>query len=107
MAFPVRGVKNYYDQSSWKSLRPKKQLRVSPLLHSEIYHLQSGSHVPSIRNNNMDVGGYLEAFKSAVSEVQNRLSKDLGDHRRSAGDERRESSIMSTYRLSYDQVTLQ
>ncbi len=60
-----------------------------------------------ITENSMDVREYLQAFKSDVSEVQDLLSQDLGDHRRDVGDEQRENSILSTWKLSFDQITLQ
>ena len=59
-----------------------------------------------ITEYSMDVREYLGAFKSDVSEVQDLLSQDLGDHRRDVGDEQRENSILSTWKLSFDQISL-
>ena len=57
-----------------------------------------------ITENSMDLGQYLEAFKSDVSQVQDLLSEDLGDHRRYSDSE---SSIFSTWKLSFDQISKQ
>lgn len=57
-----------------------------------------------ITENSMDLGQYLEAFKSDVSLVQDLLSEDLGDHRRYHDSE---SSILSTWKLSFDQISKQ
>lgn len=57
-----------------------------------------------ITENSMDLGQYLEAFRSDVSLVQDLLSEDLGDHRRYSDSE---SSILSTWKLSFDQISKQ
>ena len=57
-----------------------------------------------ITENSMEVSQYLEAFRSDVSQVQDLLSEDLGDHRRYADSE---SSVFSTWKLSFDQITKQ
>lgn len=57
-----------------------------------------------ITENSMDPSQYLEAFKSDVSLVQDLLSEDLGDPRRYADSE---SSILSTWKLSFDQISKQ
>ena len=57
-----------------------------------------------ITENSMDLGQYLEAFKSDVSQIQDLLSEDLGDHRRYSDSE---SSILRTWKLSFDQISKQ
>ena len=47
----------------------------------------------------------LQAFKSDVSEAQDYLSQELGDHRRDVGDKPRENSIFSTWKSSFDPIT--
>ena len=60
-----------------------------------------------ITENSMEVRQYLEAFNTDVSEIQDLLSQDLADHRRDQGEEQRENSILSTWKLSFDQISKQ
>ena len=57
-----------------------------------------------ITENSMDLGQYLEAFNSDISQVQDLLSEDLGDHRRYSDCD---SSILRTWKLSFDKISKQ
>lgn len=57
-----------------------------------------------ITENSMEVGEYLAALNSDVSQMQDLLSEDLGDHRRHPDSE---SAILSTWKMSFNQITKQ
>ena len=57
-----------------------------------------------ISENNITVAEYLDVFATNQSEAEGLLSEEMGDHRRYSESG---NSIMSTLKLSFDQITKQ